>query len=373
MTFANPDILWGLLIPGPLRGMVYMEARTPPCFSSRVVARAVCQGTHFVPGSTAPCHVFVRLAAIAALIVVLARPQTRDRWSSTSTEGTDIVIALDLSTSMLARDFKPDRFEAAKQVAAQFVAGRESDNIGVVIFAGEAFTAVPMTTDRALLVNYINDIRMGMLEDNTAIGDGLATAINRIKEGKAKSKSIILLTDGSNNTGIVAPATAAEIARKYGIKVYTIGIGRNGMAPYPTENEFGRIEYVNMPVVIDEATLQSIASTTGGRYFRATDNNVLSDIFQEIDALEKTAIDVRNFTHTEDNFCHGRSSLSRSSLSSSSCAQQYFAHSPDHHPSYDYLRQSAISLPAPRLARGGHSLAPRASRAAEEAAPLRQS
>jgi Ca-activated chloride channel family protein len=245
---------------------------------------------------------FVRLAAIAALIVVLARPQTRDRWSSTSTEGTDIVIALDLSTSMLARDFKPDRFEAAKQVAAQFVAGRESDNIGVVIFAGEAFTAVPMTTDRALLVNYINDIRMGMLEDNTAIGDGLATAINRIKEGKAKSKSIILLTDGSNNTGIVAPATAAEIARKYGIKVYTIGIGRNGMAPYPTENEFGRIEYVNMPVVIDEATLQSIASTTGGRYFRATDNNVLSDIFQEIDALEKTAIDVRNFTHTEDNF-----------------------------------------------------------------------
>ena len=302
MTFANPEVLWGLLVLVPyIAWYVWKRGRlhAPIAISSLLPFAKV--GRSF-RATLLHCLFFVRLAAIAALIVVLARPQTRDRWSSTSTEGTDIVIALDLSTSMLARDFKPDRFEAAKQVAAQFVAGRESDNIGVVIFAGEAFTAVPMTTDRALLVNYINDIRMGMLEDNTAIGDGLATAINRVKDGKAKSKSIILLTDGSNNTGIVAPATAAEIARKYGIKVYTIGIGRNGMAPYPTENAFGRIEYVNMPVVIDEATLQSIATTTGGRYFRATDNNVLSEIFQEIDALEKTAIDVRNFSHTEDNF-----------------------------------------------------------------------
>lgn len=244
----------------------------------------------------------VRLLVIACLIVMLARPQTRDRWSTTATEGTDIVIALDISSSMLARDFKPDRFEAAKQVASKFVAGRESDNIGVVIFAGESFTAVPMTTDRAMLINYINDIKMGMLQDNTAIGDGLATSINRIKDGKAKSKSIILLTDGSNNTGVVAPKTAAEIARKYGIKVYTIGIGRNGMAPFPAENEFGRIEYVNMPVVIDEETLKTIATTTGGKYFRATDNNVLSSIFEEIDSLEKSQIDVRNFSHTEDNF-----------------------------------------------------------------------
>lgn len=302
MTFANPDILWGLLILVPYIGWyVWKRGRlhAPLAISSLVPFARV--GRSF---RALLLHglFFVRLAAIAALIIVLARPQTRDRWSSTSTEGTDIVLAVDLSTSMLARDFKPDRFEAAKNVAAQFVAGRESDNIGLVIFAGEAFTAVPMTTDRALLVNYINDLRMGMLQDNTAIGDGLATAINRVKDGKAKSKSIILLTDGSNNTGIVAPATAAEIARKYGIKVYTIGIGRNGMAPYPAENEFGRIEYVNMPVVIDEATLQQIASTTGGRYFRATSNSVLADIFKEIDALEKTAIDVRNFTHTEDNF-----------------------------------------------------------------------
>ena len=203
---------------------------------------------------------------------------------------------------MLARDFKPDRFEAAKNVAAKFVAGRESDNIGVVIFAGESFTAVPMTTDRSLLTNYINDIRIGMLQDNTAIGDGLATSINRIKDGKAKSKSVILLTDGSNNAGNVAPLTAAEIAKKYGIKVYTVGVGRNGMAPYPVENAFGRIEYVDMPVVIDEATLKEIASTTGGKYFRATDNDMLARIFEEIDSLEKTQRDVRNFSHTEDDY-----------------------------------------------------------------------
>lgn len=302
MTFANTDILWGLLILVPyVAWYVWKRGRLHASMAISSLAPLASAGRSF---RAMLLHglFFVRLAVIAALIVVLARPQTRDKWSSTSTEGTDIVLAIDLSTSMLARDFKPDRFEAAKDVAAQFVAGRESDNIGVVIFAGEAFTAVPMTTDRALLVNYIKDLRMGMLEDNTAIGDGLATAINRIKDGKAKSKSIILLTDGSNNTGIVAPATAAEIARKYGIKVYTIGIGRNGTAPYPAENAYGRIEYVNMPVVIDEATLRSIATTTGGRYFRATDNNVLSEIFKEIDSLEKTAIDVRNYSHTEDNF-----------------------------------------------------------------------
>lgn len=244
----------------------------------------------------------LRLAAIACVIIVLARPQTRDSWRTSSTEGTDIIIALDISTSMLARDFKPDRFEAAKDVASRFVAGRTTDNIGVVIFAGESFTAVPMTTDRGMLANYIHDIKMGMLEDGTAIGDGLATSINRIKDGKAKSKSIILITDGTNNTGNVAPLTAAEIARKYGIKVYTIGVGKNGTAPMPQQNYHGGIDYVNMPVVIDEATLQSIANTTGGKYFRATGNTVLKDVFEEIDRLEKTQMDVRHFSHTEDNY-----------------------------------------------------------------------
>jgi len=244
----------------------------------------------------------MQMALVALLIIVLARPQTRDKWSTSSTLGTDIMISMDISTSMLARDFAPNRFEAAKKVASQFVAGRENDNIGIVIFAAESFTGLPMTTDRALVSSYINGIEMGMLADGTAIGEGLATAINRIKDGKAKSKSIILITDGSNNAGAVYPNTAAEIARKEGIKVYTIGIGTNGMAPYPTENEFGRIEYRPMKVVIDENTLTNIANTTGGKYFRATDHNALADIFAEIDSLEKTEMDVKNFSKTEDDF-----------------------------------------------------------------------
>lgn len=244
----------------------------------------------------------LEMVVLATLIVILARPQSHDKWSTSSTLGTDIIISMDISSSMLARDFTPNRFEAAKKVASQFVTGRENDNIGIVIFAQESFTGLPMTTDRALVSSYINDIEMGMLADGTAIGDGLATAINRIKDGKAKSKSIILITDGTNNTGIVTPSTAAEIARKEGIKVYTIGIGTTGNAPYPVENEFGRIEYRNLPVTIDETTLKDIARLTGGKYYRATGNNVLSEVFKEIDSLEKTRMDVRNFSRTEDNF-----------------------------------------------------------------------
>ena len=245
----------------------------------------------------------LRLAAIGCVIVILARPQTRDRWQTEETEGTDIVLALDVSTSMLARDFRPDRFEAAKEVASKFIAGRETDNIGIVIFSGESFTLVPMTSDKAVLLNYVQDIKMGMLEDGTAIGDGIATAINRIKNGKAKSMNIILLTDGSNNTGVVAPLTAAEIAKRLGIKIYTIGVGKNGNALYPVgTNFYGKMEYQSLPVVIDEPTLRSIASATGGKYFRATSKNVLRQVFAEIDKLEKTRMDVRNFSHTEDNY-----------------------------------------------------------------------
>ncbi|HIR37983.1 MAG TPA: VWA domain-containing protein, partial [Candidatus Limisoma gallistercoris] len=226
-----------------------------------------------------------------------------DSWESSKTEGTDIILAMDVSTSMLARDFDPDRFEAAKDVASQFVSGRESDNIGIVIFAGESFTLVPMTTDKAVLVNYIKEIKMGMLQDGTAIGDGLATSINRIRNGKAKSKSIILLTDGSNNTGVVAPLTAADIAKQFGIKVYTIGVGTMGTALYPVGiNYYGKVEYQRLPVVIDEATLKSISERTGGKYFRATSKTVLKDIFSEIDKLEKTELDVRKFNQTEDDY-----------------------------------------------------------------------
>ncbi len=245
----------------------------------------------------------VKLAALGCLIIILCRPQTYDNWSTTETEGTDIVLALDVSTSMLAKDFEPDRFNAAKDVALQFVSGRETDNIGIVIFAGESFTQVPLTLDKTVLLNYIQDIKIGTLIDGTAIGDGIATSINRIKNGKAKSKSIILLTDGSNNTGVVAPLTAAEIAKEYGIKIYTIGVGSNGSAKYPVGiNYYGKMEYQVLPVVIDEVTLKKIANVTGGKYFRATNENVLKDVFNEIDQLEKTKMDIRNFSNAEDNY-----------------------------------------------------------------------
>ncbi len=302
MQLAHPHYLWLLLVLVPLIGWyLYKHRSLHPSLeisSTRPFARL---GT---PWRAWLMHLvfMLQLGTIACVIVILARPQTRDSWNTSSVEGTDIVLALDISTSMLARDFKPDRFEAAKEVAAKFVAGREGDNIGLVIFAAESFTSLPMTTDRSMIANYISDIKMGMLQDGTAIGDGLATSINRIKEGKAKSKSIILLTDGSNNTGTVAPITASEIAKQLGIKVYTIGIGTNGTAPYPQENEFGRIVYPPLPVVIDEATLRTIADNTGGKYFRATGNNVLKDIFAEIDRLEKTKMDLRNFSSTEDDY-----------------------------------------------------------------------
>lgn len=302
MQLAHPHYLWLLLVLVPLIAWyLYKHRSLHPALEISSTKPFAKLGT---PLRAWLMHLvfLLKLGAIACVIVILARPQTRDSWNTSSVEGTDIVIALDISTSMLARDFKPDRFEAAKEVAAKFVAGREGDNIGLVIFAAESFTSLPMTTDRSMIANYINDIKMGMLQDGTAIGDGLATSINRIKEGKAKSKSIILLTDGSNNTGNVAPITASEIAKQLGIKVYTIGIGTNGTAPYPQENEFGRIVYTPLPVVIDETTLRTIAENTGGKYFRATGNNVLKEIFAEIDRLEKTKMDLRNFSSTEDDY-----------------------------------------------------------------------
>lgn len=302
MQFAHPQYLWLFLIFIPIIAWyVFRKIKSHPTLSVSTLSPYAKLPVSFREYLIHLLFV-LRLGVLACVIIIIARPQTYDSWRTSSTHGTDIILAMDISSSMLARDFKPDRLEAAKNVAAKFVSGREADNIGIVVFAGESFTAVPMTTDRSLLVNYINDISMNMLEDGTAIGDGLATSINRIKDGKAKSKSIILLTDGSNNTGNVAPSTAAEIAKKFGIKVYTIGVGKNGEAPFPQQNMFGRIEYVNMPVVIDEETLKNIASITGGKYFRATNNNVLADVFEEIDKLEKTQMDVKHFSHAEDNY-----------------------------------------------------------------------
>ena len=241
----------------------------------------------------------LRMLAIACVIVILARPMTTDSWHKSSTEGVDVMVALDISGSMLSRDFSPNRLEAAKNVAAQFIAGREYDNIGLVVFAGEGFTMCPMTTDHAVLLNLMKDVDCGMLVDGTAVGDGLATAVNRIKDGPAKSKTIILLTDGTNNAGIVDPITAAEIARSYGIRVYTIGVGTKGMAPSPVMPPYG-IRYQNMPVEIDEDKLRQIASIGDGQYFRATDENVLKRVFAEIDQMEKTKLSVQQFSRREE-------------------------------------------------------------------------
>ncbi len=302
IKFANPQYFWLFLIYIPLiiwHIYQYRKAYPPMNMSSimplKNIPKSYKQYLFHV--------IFVlRLIIIGCIIVIIARPQVYGNWRTSKTEGLDIVLALDVSTSMLARDFKPDRFEAAKDVAKQFVSSREYDNIGLVIFAGESFTAVPMTIDRSALSNYISNTKIGLLDDGTAIGNGIATAINRIKDGKAKSKVIILLTDGSNNSGNIEPIPAAEIAKEYGIKIYTIGIGRNGMADYPQVDIFGRVSYVPMQVVIDEETLESVATITGGKYFRATDKKVLSNIFNEIDQLEKTEMDIRHFTHTEEDF-----------------------------------------------------------------------
>jgi Ca-activated chloride channel family protein len=302
MQLANPQYLWLFLIFVPLIAWYIIKQRNSrptlgisslaPFAKTGMPVRAVLRHILFV----------LRLAAIGCLIIILARPQLKDSWHKSSTEGTDIVLAIDVSGSMLTRDLKPDRLEAAKDVASKFIQGRPDDNVGVVIFAGESLTGLPMTIDHAAVINYIKGLKLGMLEDGTAIGDGIATSLNRIIEGKAKSKSIILLTDGSNNTGLVAPISASEIAKNEKVKIYTIGIGTNGLADSPSYDEFGRIVYTKQPVVIDEATLKTIASNTGGKYFRATDNKVLADIFHEIDQLEKTKMDVRHFSHTEDNY-----------------------------------------------------------------------
>lgn len=304
MNLAHPGYLWLFLLFIPLIAWyVWSQRKANP--SMRMSSISAFKGLSTSWKVYVKHFSFVlKLAALSCLIIILCRPQTYDKWSMSDTEGTDIVMAIDISASMLSRDLQPDRLEAAKKVASDFVAKRESDNIGLVIFAGEGFTLLPMTTHQTTLLNTIHEISINMLDaDGTAIGDGIATAINRIKDGKAKSKSIILLTDGTNNSGVVAPLTAAEIAQKEGIRIYTIGLGTRGTAETPYAQGFGgELLYKPMPVTIDEESLKKVAQMTGGKYFRATDNDVLTSIFNEIDKLEKTKIDVKNFTNTQDNY-----------------------------------------------------------------------
>ena len=243
----------------------------------------------------------LRIAVITLISIALARPQLTNKWSSQSTEGIDIMMALDISGTMLAEDLRPNRLEAAKKVASDFVIARPNDQIGLVVFAGESFTQCPLTTDHAVLVNLFKSVEYGMVEDGTAIGLGLANAVNRMKDSETKSKVIILLTDGSNNRGDIDPQTAAEIAKTYGIRVYTIGVGSYGQARVPVQTPIGK-QYITMDNEFDETTLRSIAETTGGQYFRAKDNTSLKAIYDQIDQMEKTKLRVREFSKHTENF-----------------------------------------------------------------------
>ena len=241
------------------------------------------------------------LSSMSFLIMALARPQSSNSWQNVTTEGIDIVIALDISSSMLAMDFQPNRLEAAKDVAMKFISGRPNDKIGLVVFSGESFTQCPLTTDHATVINLFRNIETGMIEDGTAIGNGLATAVSRLKESNAISRVVILLTDGDNNRGEIAPVTAAELAKTFGIRVYTVGVGTMGTAPYPVQTPFG-VQVRDMEVKIDEPTLQKIAAATDGKYFRATNNTSLADIYKEIDKLEKSKMEVHEFSKKEEQY-----------------------------------------------------------------------
>jgi Ca-activated chloride channel homolog len=301
LTFKNPEYFYLLLVIVPIMlWYIFRQRRNTASIRISTTAPFIkAPGTirHYLR------HIvfLLRLLSVVAVIIVLARPQSSSRWENVTTEGIDIVIALDISTSMLAKDFSPDRLEAAKKVAMEFISGRQYDRIGLVVFAGEAFTQCPLTTDRAVLLNLFRDIQTGMIEDGTAIGNGLATGVARLKDSDAISRVVILLTDGENNAGEIAPLTAAEIARTFGIRVYTIGVGTVGTAPYPVQTPYG-IQLRDIEVKIDEKMLQEISSITDGRYFRATSNTKLQEIYQEIDQLEKSKIEVREVSRRSEEF-----------------------------------------------------------------------
>jgi Ca-activated chloride channel family protein len=301
IVFENGWFLWFMLIiPMLLAYYIYRQAR----FNAPVKLSTA----GFVDGRRKTFRHYLRhlifalrLVTIALVIIVIARPQNIDRWQSSTTEGIDIILALDVSGSMLARDFSPDRLEASKNVATEFISGRPYDRIGLTVFSGESFTQCPLTTDHAVLINLLREVKSGIIEDGTAIGVGLATAINRIKDSDAISKVIILLTDGVNNMGSIDPITAAEIAKTFAIRVYTVGVGSMGYADYPVQTPFG-MRYQKMQVEIDEALLQRIAEMTGGEYFRAVDNTSLQKVYNEIDKLEKSRIETREHSRREEVF-----------------------------------------------------------------------
>ena len=304
MEFANKEYFFLLLliIPYIIWYVMYRKKSEPTLRMGDTFA------FRYAPKSwkvrLMPLQPLLRIMAFVLLVTALARPQTQNSWKNKSVEGIDIMLAMDVSTSMLAEDLKPNRIDAAKQVAAEFISGRPNDNIGLTIFAGEAFTQCPMTTDHTSLLNLLQNVRTdiaarGLIQDGTAIGMGLANAVSRLKSSKAKSKVVILLTDGSNNMGDLSPMTSAEIARSLGIRVYTIGVGTNKVAPYPMPVG-GGVQYVNIPVEIDTKTLSDIASATEGDFYRATNTAELHRIYKEIDQLEKSKLNVTRFSKKYD-------------------------------------------------------------------------
>lgn len=302
LTFANPGFFWLLfIIPIMIAWYIWRKNMLQATLSMSSLSG-------FSTASKSFFQVFrhygiaIRSLALMALIIALARPQSALSWQDSTTEGIDIIIATDISGSMLAEDFKPNRLEAGKNIAIDFIKARPNDRIGLVIFSGESFTQCPLTIDHDVLINLFKDVTNGMIEDGTAIGMGLATAVNRLKDSESKSKVVILLTDGFNTTGSIPPVTAAEIAKQFDIRVYTVGIGTNGYAPYPYKSPFGGVEYQRVPVKIDEPTLTKIATTTGGKYFRATNNEKLKEIYQQIDKMEKAKIAVTQYNQKTEHF-----------------------------------------------------------------------
>ncbi len=295
MFFEYPKLLWLLALPLLLLGLyVYRQIKGRPPHLRVSTAAPWLQKRSVVPEVLRHLPMALFTAAMVLLVIALARPRSSSEVEKVNSEGIDIVFAMDVSTSMLARDFSPDRISAAKDIAVEFISQRPSDRMGIVVFAGESYTQCPLTTDRATLINLMKEVQTGLIEDGTAIGNGLATAVARMMDSDAPSRVVILLTDGVNNSGEIAPETAAEIAATYNVRVYTIGVGANGEAPYPVMTPWG-VEVRRVPVEIDEDLLRRIADATGGQYFRATDNTKLSEIYSQINKMEKVRTTVDSF------------------------------------------------------------------------------
>lgn len=302
MFFEYPELLWLLAVPLLLVAhYLYLELGERDPHMRVSIASPWTAGGKSVLSVLRHLPFVLRIAALSLIIVSIARPRSSTELERVDTEGIDIIFAMDVSTTMLARDFTPDRVSAAKDIAIEFIAQRPTDRMGIVVFAGESYTQCPLTTDRATLINMMKEVQTDLIDDGTAIGNGLATAVARLSESDALSKVVILLTDGVNNRGEIAPLTAAEIARTYGVRVYTIGVGANGVAPYPVMTPWG-VEVQNVRVELDEDLLEQIAETTGGRYFRATDNTKLAEIYSEINRMETSRTTVDSFPVYKEKF-----------------------------------------------------------------------